>query len=555
MRRFVAILSLISLLPVVALAAPTRFSSPNYGVESIIFGGTGLLHSTEGSIPPTILSGPRITNILTTSVTVSWTTDKPSTSVVLLGTSSGNYTSESGQIDQPTFTSHIVLLNQLSRGTKYYYAVRSSDIAGNITTSPETTFSTDPGDITPPVITTGPSIAQPSATSIIVTWQTDEIANTIVEYGVQSVSENSVGKPDELTTFHQVQVNGLASNQIYLLRIKSKDASGNQYTGLTQTVTTPSSPSITNVQITDITLNSALVQWQTSTAASSVVNYGTVTGQPTDTQSDQTITTNHLIRLSGLSTGTTYYLTLVGQDASNNKLKSDEYIFKTVVLPIITSFTVSDVTSESAHLAWTSSSNIDELIRYTIASNDDPTQVGKEGSAGNDKLVPVHAYDLQNLQDNSDYTVSVVGKDIFGNQALSTTLNFHTPIDRTPPQITNIKTDTTVDLGSTQSVQVLVSFGLSKPGTAIIEYGTGAGGDGKYGQTVDLKEALSTNKFMVIPDLVPGQSYHFHIVATDRHGNKNTSADYLVLAPTQPISLLDLIFGQIQSNFGWLKGK
>ena len=554
MRRLFALLLLL-ILPASALAAPTRFSSPNYGVESIIFGGTGTLHSTSGSIPPKIISGPTVSGVQPTSVTVFWSTDKPSTSVVLFGLASGSYGNESGQIDQPIFTDHTVQLNQLVRGTKYYYKVRSSDVAGNRAESAEDAFTTSQGDTTPPVVTQGPGIAQPSATSVIVTWQTDKLSNTIVEYGTQTVTENSSGKPDELTTFHQVQINGLLSNQPYLLRISSRDGSGNQYVGPVQNLRTPNSPSITNVQITDITLNSALVQWQTSAPATSVVSYGSVSGQPNLTAINPTVTQTHIQRLSALGTGTTYFLKISGIDVSGNRLLSDEYVFKTVVLPVITSFTVSAVTADSAHLAWISSSDIDELTRYTIAANDDPALVGKQGTAGNDKLVSNHKFDLANLQDNSDYTVSVVGKDVFGNQALSTTLNFHTPLDRTLPQITNIKTDTTVDLGSKQSVQVLVSFGLSKPGTAIIQFGAGAGGDDNYGQTVDQKDPLSTNKFMVIPDLAPGQSYHFKIVATDRHGNKNQSADYLVLAPTQPVSLLDLIFGQIQQNFGWLKGK
>ena len=551
MRRL-SLFFLLLTLPGLTMAAPTRFSSPNFGVESIIFGGTGLLHSTGDSIPPNIMSGPTVSSVLTTALTVTWSTDKATTSVVMLGQVPGIYTSVYGQIDRAVFTQHIVQVSQLTKATTYYYVVRSVDVAGNLVQSTEHQVVTDPGDITSPVVTNGPSIAQPSATSIIVTWQTDKIANTIVEYGLQNVTENSAGKPDELTTFHQVQVNGLLANQSYVLRIRSKDASGNQYNGALQTVKTPNSPSITNVQITDITLNSALVQWQTSTAATSVVNYGTATGQPTLVQSDTTVTQNHLLRLTGLGTGTTYYVKLAGQDASNNRLLSDEYIFKTVVLPVITSFTVSAITAGSAHLAWVSSSDIDELIRYTVQTNDDPKLVGKQLSAGNDKLVSNHLYDLNDLSDNTDYSVSVIGKDVFGNQALSTTIKFKTPVDTVPPQITNIKTDTTVDLGSHQNVQVLVSFGLSKAGKAIIEYGVGA--SGTYDQKVDMDDSLSTNKFMVIPDLVPGQSYHFHIVATDRHGNKTTSADYLVLAPTQPVSLLDLIFGQIQSNFGWLAG-
>jgi hypothetical protein len=548
MRRFVLLLAL--LIPGLVFAAPTTFSSTNYGIQSIIFGGTGLLHSAADSVPPQIIAGPVVSAITTTGATVTWATDKDGTSVVKLGGSSGDYTLEFGESDQATFTEHTVQLTNLTRGTPYYFIVRSVDVNGNAAESGEQKFTSDPGDITAPVVTQGPSIAVNSATSITVSWTTDKISSSLVQYGEQSVSENEIGQSEELTLFHQVRLNNLLSSQSYVLRILSKDADGNLYTGPIQTLTMPSSPAITNVQISDITLNSALIEWSTSSTATTVLKYGTVTRTYTQQSTDPTETQNHLVRLSALTSGTTYYLQLSGVDGSGNQLVSDEYEFKTVILPQITSFSVSAVTADGAQLNWTSSSDIDELIRYTITQNADPSLAGKQLTAGDDKLSSVHSFTLQDLESSSTYTVSVVGKDVFGNQAESNELVFKTPVDHTPPQILNVKTDTTENLGSTQSVEVLVSYGLSKNGTSVIDYGEGA--SGPYDKQVTLDTTLSMNKFLVIPDLVPGNSYHFHIVAKDSVGNTATSPDYLVLAPAQPISLADLIFGQISQNFGWL---
>ena len=538
------------LLPGLAVAAPTHFTSPNYGVESIIFGGTGVLRSTADSIPPVITAGPTLSAITTTGATVTWTTDKTSNSIVKMGTVHGQYIQEFGQSDRTIYTQHSVNLVSLTRGTAYFAVVRSVDIAGNVTESAEFSFHSDPGDIIPPVFTQGPDAAINSATSLTVSWKTNKIANTLVQYGIRDVAENESGQSGDLTLFHQVQLNNLQSSQTYQFRVIAKDASGNTSRSVIKSIKMPSSPAITNVQISDITLNSALVQWTTTSTSTTTIKYGTASQQYGTEQSDPTQSSHHLVRLSSLISGTAYYLRLSGSDGAGNFLTSDEYQFKTVVLPQITSFGVSKVTAETAQLTWVSSSDIDELVRYQITASSDKALVGKQGSAGSDKLVSQHAYALENLENDAEYSVSVVGKDVFGNQALSQTLTFRTPVDRTPPEITNVKTDTTVDLGSHQSVQVLVSFGLSKKGMAIIEYGEGA--SGPYGQQVTTDTDLSTNKFMVVPDLQPGNSYHFHIVAKDRVGNSTTSPDYLVLAPAQSVSLLDLIFGQLRSNFGWL---
>jgi len=550
-RLFAATLSFFLLLGAMPVqAAPTRFTSPSYGVESIIFGGTGTLRDAEASIPPVITAGPTISNIKTTSVDVSWTTDKASNSVVALGTTSGTYTSQAGDLVDTTFTSHTVTLNNLVRGTQYFYKVRSSDVAGNLVESSEKTFTTDPGDITPPVITTGPSIAKNSASLITVTWETNELSSSVVEYGINDVTENGVGRADDLTLFHQVQVSGLQSSQKYLIRVKSRDAAGNNGVSETQTLETLESPSITEVRITDITLNSALLQWRTTTPSTSVVNYGKSSTYTENSSDTSTYTTTHLVRLSGLESGTTYYLRISGTDQAGNRLSSDEYIFKTVVLPLITDFSIGDTTANSVNLNWKSSSDIDEFIRYEIVKSDDPKLIGKKYTSGNDTLASNHVFQLTDLDSETTYSVTVLGKDVFGNQAVSPQQTFTTLPDRDPPVIKNIRTDSTVDLGSKQTVQALVLFDLSEPGKSYIEYGPGASGD--YDKKVETDSDFTQSKFLIIPGLKPGNSYHFHIVAVDRSGNQAVSDDVLFLSPAQKTNLIEAITHQLQDKLGWI---
>ncbi|MBN2092170.1 carboxypeptidase regulatory-like domain-containing protein [candidate division KSB1 bacterium] len=81
-------------------------------------------------------------------------------------------------------------------------------------------------DTEPPKILTGPSISQTTANSVLITWETDEPSNSVVEYGLTenfglSKSENA------LSLKHQVKITGLEPAQKYYYRVKSTDAYNN----------------------------------------------------------------------------------------------------------------------------------------------------------------------------------------------------------------------------------------------------------------------------------------------------------------------------------------
>src|SRR4051812_24586709 len=98
------------------LAAATEFTSPNFTMQSLIFGGTGILRTTQGVIPPIITDGPVVSNIQTTSAEVKWTTDRPSNSVVLFGTEKGKYPRQAGELTDTSLTVHDVTIDGLLRG-------------------------------------------------------------------------------------------------------------------------------------------------------------------------------------------------------------------------------------------------------------------------------------------------------------------------------------------------------------------------------------------------------------------------------------------------------
>ncbi len=94
-------------------------------------------------------------------------------------------------------------------------------------------------------------------------------------------------------------------------------------------------PVISNVQAVANLDNTATITWDTHEPASSVVQYGTVSGTLTENSSNPLLTTTHSVTLSGLTANTTYYFTVASTDAATNTAISAESSFVTPAMSLI----------------------------------------------------------------------------------------------------------------------------------------------------------------------------------------------------------------------------
>jgi hypothetical protein len=88
-------------------------------------------------------------------------------------------------------------------------------------------------DTTPPVIN-GVS-ANPTSTSASITWTTDELSNSKVDYGTSPTALTQSSSNAAMVTSHTVSLTGLQANATYYYRVTSADAAGNS-------ATSPASP-------------------------------------------------------------------------------------------------------------------------------------------------------------------------------------------------------------------------------------------------------------------------------------------------------------------------
>ncbi|MCK5398057.1 MAG: pre-peptidase C-terminal domain-containing protein, partial [Thermoplasmata archaeon] len=218
-----------------------QISNPPSGIYYIMahsYSGSGsydiVANAGGGDTTPPSISAVAASSITSDSVTITWTTNEASSSLVDYGTTTGYGSTATGSSGA---TYHTVSLSGLSASTTYHYRVKSTDSSSNVGISSDYTFTTQSaGDTTPPVISeiSGSSITSTSAT---ITWITDESSTSTVNYGT-TTGYGSTATGSGGVTSHSVPLSGLSPSTTYHCRVVSTDTAGNTATSTDRTFTT-----------------------------------------------------------------------------------------------------------------------------------------------------------------------------------------------------------------------------------------------------------------------------------------------------------------------------
>ncbi|MBI2096885.1 MAG: hypothetical protein HYT40_01890, partial [Candidatus Sungbacteria bacterium] len=210
------------------------------------------------------ISGVAANDINTDRATIVWTTDEPTDSQVEYG-GTANY-GLSTPLGLALVKDHSIKLSNLNPSTLYHYRVRSRDAAGNITISSDFTFVTPATpDVTPPVITSGPTVSQIHQSGATISWNTDELATTQLDYGLTTNYGSKYLDPT-LVNIHTVPLIGLQPITTYHFRVTSKDSAGNAVSSIDRTFTTTpidtiAPASVTNLGVVAAGATSIQLQW------------------------------------------------------------------------------------------------------------------------------------------------------------------------------------------------------------------------------------------------------------------------------------------------------
>ncbi|MES2986232.1 MAG: fibronectin type III domain-containing protein, partial [Patescibacteria group bacterium] len=186
-------------------------------------------------ITPPVISAVVSSTTSSLTANISWTTSEGATTQVRYGTTT-SYASSSTYVSA-TSTSHLVGLTSLTPGTTYHFRVESLDDSGNIATSSDYTFTTDPADVTAPTISSV-SVGTITPSSAVITWSTNEAGTSQVEYGTTTSYTSSTTLQSSYVTSHSATISGLLAGTLYHYRVKTLDSSGNVATSSDGTFTT-----------------------------------------------------------------------------------------------------------------------------------------------------------------------------------------------------------------------------------------------------------------------------------------------------------------------------
>lgn len=274
------------------------------------------LVATPASASPLTITDVSSGNITQITATITWNTDELANSTVNYGDiiPPGNTTSDSSFL-----TNHVVNLTGLNPATLYYYEVVSTNEAATETQVDNNggayyTFTTDPYFPTISGINAG-NITYNSA---IITWTTDRLANSTVNYGTDLLLGLTASN-SSFVVDHSITLTGLDSSTLYYFEVSSTNQYGNTtidnnndaFYSLTTGVM------ISGVNAGNITDTSAIITWTTDQQTNSTVTYGNST-PPGLTASDGNPVTNHSITLTGLTPGTLYYYEVSSTDINDH---------------------------------------------------------------------------------------------------------------------------------------------------------------------------------------------------------------------------------------------
>jgi hypothetical protein len=310
-----------------------------FSVTAYNSSGNESTFASEGSktvvaVPP-VISGVSATNITPAGATIIWSTDILSNSQVEYGlnTSYGSLTT----LDSSLVTSHSQALSGLLASTTYHFRVRSTDGAGNLTTSGDNTFTTSA--IALPVIS-GIAASNVTTAGATISWTTDVASNSQVEYGTSTSYGSLTSLASSLVTSHIQAISGLQASTTYHFRVRSANGSGNLSLSGDNTFTTSSvvvsGPVISAISTGTIATDAAIIKWTTSVQATSQVEYGTTNSYGLQTPTISTLVTSHNQTLNGLQASTTYHYRVKSSDAAGNLSTSGDNVFTTASAPVNT---------------------------------------------------------------------------------------------------------------------------------------------------------------------------------------------------------------------------
>lgn len=207
-----------------------------------------------------------------------------------------NYSQTDSYTPTPCSSSCTIVLPVLPMHVAYYQ-VKFYDSSGTLVAlgdqgvAAESAITTIAGSGTPPADTIPPvlsSIATSGTTAAgtTISWTTDELSDTQVDYGTTSSYGSSTSLNTSLSTSHNAILSSLSASTLYHYRVKSRDAAGNLAVSADQTFTTSAAPLLPDTTVPTVSISAPI---NLATVSGASVSLAAAAVDPTPTGPASTV--------------------------------------------------------------------------------------------------------------------------------------------------------------------------------------------------------------------------------------------------------------------------
>ncbi len=491
-------------------------------------GGVIIIDKTDKEAP--VISNVEIANVTANSAEIKWQTNEESTSFVEYGEDI-NYGSTYGSWKMTI--EHIVILNNLEPEKEYHFRVLSSDSWGNLSQSKDFVFKTISQE-KEGVSKEGTSTKEketPTKESIIA-----EASRRALEILKKLMPEVSLNYLDD-------KISGDLSSIDNLLSLIPP-------------------PILSGEPKIDLEADNVTIYWQTDKEANSLV--AIASDDKFDPNKDDPYiqivgdfdhyTANHKVEIFNLKPNTIYHFQLRSKLPLGPMAKSRDFTFRTRLENLeITNLLPKITDSQTAVFHWLTNKPANSIIKITPYRGNVLSLEEAKIIRDNNYTV-VHEIKIEEFEGGIVYEVEIQSQDQDGNMATEILPQFSTSEDDYPPEISHIKTDSTIFIDQGNKIQTIISWLTNEPSTSRIYYQEGVHrGNKELINKTPLNTDYTKEHIMVITKFKPGTVYSFRVESIDSGGNVSLSKVHTLMTPKKRESIFQMILRILEETFGWLR--
>lgn len=436
----------------------------------------------------------------------------------------------------------------LTKDGKYYYYVQSIDKTGNHSASSSTASAIATGRYTKaPAIVSEPS-AVSQARSAKITWATARQATSAVEYGTSEEFGNTTGNsPTQLVTSHEVLLGNLQPDTVYYYRAVFLDEDGNTGVSPVASFVTKPAPVVAGLEVTDITLSSFWVSWQSNVPSQGEVVYGATQAFGGTVKEDPFYTTTHRVKLEGLPSDTVQNFQIRATDEEGNIFTSDIYTQSTLALPKVSNVKLENkvgVDTPTVIVQFSTNVEATTIVRYSTEGSTEKIYSGVDYSLEHELI-------LDGLLPTKPYVLKISGRDRYGNESAQQLHTITTKSDTLPPKVEAITERQRVSgEGATAEAQLTVRLTTNEPAKVVVEAAQGTGAT--QFTIVSPEQALSREHTVLLRLGKPNAAYTYRVTVTDEAGNQAQTETKTIVVGRANKGAFEQILAIFSRSFGWL---